>query len=636
MSPPIKSNIWTYFTIDKNDPEKSECKICNKSYSRKGRTTTSLKNHLKSIHPEEFCLFQSANKEKELRKQNDEGGTIVTPLQQAKKQLSLEEVLQKEKKWDTNNPNSKKIDKLIGEMIALQNLPFNFVEGLGFRRLIQELAPKYNFRGRNFFTDFVCNELYTKLAGRVKELIEEYDYMSFTTDIWTDPSSGVSLLSLTCHGVSENFERSSIVLKCETFDDRHTGDIIAEKFNTMLAEWNILNEKVHCMIRDEGSNMKRGMRLALLNDLDCTVHKLQIVIRHGLRSQESLEDVKQKCKKITTHFNHSTIAQKQLEKIQDRLNQPHLKVFQDCVTRWNSTYYMFERFLKIKDALSLYANDNNIDSILPEEWKIIECCLEVLKPFEEATREMSSSQALISSVIPIIQMLLKKLDDYLIKPRESDAIRLAVSNLKSQFSAKFSSLEDNNLYAISTYLDPRYKYKFFKPVTEEKIKDEIMKMVNNPVVTDSNMSPAEKIKRMKMGDSLVPEPGTSSTGKKTCLTRDLAMMLVSSSEDEGEGEPDTSSPDALLRKELVMYRSKKRLDLDENPLNWWKVNRCEFKILSKIACRYLSPPPASVPSEQLFSGAGLIYNPLRNRLEAEKAAILLFIKYNSPIFKFNY
>ncbi|GBP89911.1 hypothetical protein EVAR_63574_1 [Eumeta japonica] len=118
MSPPIKSSIWTYFTIDKNDPEMSECKICNKSDSRKRRTTTSLKNHQKSMHPEEFCLFQSANKEKELKEKNDETGAIVTPLQQAKKQRSLEEVLQKEKKCDTNNPNSKKINKLIGEMIA--------------------------------------------------------------------------------------------------------------------------------------------------------------------------------------------------------------------------------------------------------------------------------------------------------------------------------------------------------------------------------------------------------------------------------------------------------------------------------------------------------------------------------------
>ncbi|KAL3275042.1 hypothetical protein HHI36_019814, partial [Cryptolaemus montrouzieri] len=99
-------------------------------------------------------------------------------------------------------------------------------------------------------------------------------------------------------------------------------------------------------------------------------------------------------------------------------------------------------------------------------------------------------------------------------PLEIDAIRLAVPNLKSQFLAKFSSLEENNLYAISRYLDSRYKHNFFKPVTEEKLKDEIIEMVNHSVVTDSHMSPMEK-KLKGMGDSLDPEPGKSSTGKKT-------------------------------------------------------------------------------------------------------------------------
>ena len=381
---------------------------------------------------------------------------IVTPLQEAKKQLSLKEVFLNEKKWDTNNFNSKKIDKLIGEMIALQNLPFNFVEGLGFRRLIQELAPRYNFRGRNFFTDFVCKELYCRVAEKVKELIEKFDYMSFTTDIWSDPSSGASLLSLTCHGMAENFDRSFIILKCETFDDRHTGDIIAEKFDTMLREWNIKKEQVHCIIRDEGSNMKRAMRLAAFQDMDCTIHKMQLAIRSCLNSQEKIKIVKQKCKTISTHFNHSTIAQKQLQKIQDRLDQPHLKVFQDCITRWNSTFYMFERFFKVKDALSLYINDSEINPILPEEWKIIECCLELLQPFEEATRELSNSHALISSVIPIIQMLEKKLDDYLTRPHDFDPIRLAITTLKTELSSKFSTLlKNNNLYVIATYLDPR-------------------------------------------------------------------------------------------------------------------------------------------------------------------------------------
>lgn len=86
---------------------------------------------------------------------------IATPLQVAKKQLSLEEVLMREKKWDVNNLNSRKIDKLIGEMIALQNLPFHFVEGLGFRRLIQELAPIYIISGDAIFLMILYARNYT-------------------------------------------------------------------------------------------------------------------------------------------------------------------------------------------------------------------------------------------------------------------------------------------------------------------------------------------------------------------------------------------------------------------------------------------------------------------------------------------
>lgn len=43
------------------------------------------------------------------------------------------------------------------------------------------------------------------------------------------------------------------------------------------------------------------------------------------------------------------------------------------------------------------------------------------------------------------------------------------------------------------------------------------------------------------------------------------------------------------------------------------VENIEVKILSRFACRYLSPPPASVTRKQLFSGAVLIYDQFRNR-----------------------
>lgn len=50
-----------------------------------------------------------------------------------------------------------------------------------------------------------------------------------------------------------------------------------------------------------------------------------------------------------------------------------------------------------------------------------------------------------------------------------------------------------------------------------------------------------------------------------------------------------------------------------------------------LLLKYLSPPPGSVPSEKLFSAAGLIYDPLRNRLYGVKATKLLFVKNNLPL-----
>lgn len=41
------------------------------------------------------------------------------------------------------------IDKLIGKIIAVQDLPFHLVEGIGFRRIKQKIMPKYNFKGCN-------------------------------------------------------------------------------------------------------------------------------------------------------------------------------------------------------------------------------------------------------------------------------------------------------------------------------------------------------------------------------------------------------------------------------------------------------------------------------------------------------
>ncbi|KAF2881125.1 hypothetical protein ILUMI_25036 [Ignelater luminosus] len=92
----------------------------------------------------------------------------------------------------------------------------------------------------------------------------------------------------------------------------------------------------------------------------------------------------------------------------------------------------------------------------------------------------------------------------------------------------------------------------------------------------------------------------------------------------------------LIRKTITEYSAEKRVAYDIDPLTWWKVNKERYGLLFPMVRHYLVTPPTSVPSECIFSGAGLLYTPHRNRLEGEKASKLLFLKFNIPLLKFNY
>lgn len=241
--------------------------------------------------------------------------------------------------WDTAHPKSKRFDDLIGEMIAVQNLPFSFVEGIGFRRLMQAALPNYQLRGRQFFTEHICEKIYSEMSRKIRQLLKQFSKLSFTTDIWSEPSANVSLLSLTAHGITEDFNRMQIILKSCTLHGHHTGDTIHDHFKMMMLEWNIQEEQLHCFVRDGGSNMVKAMHLANMTDVNCAVHKLQLCVRSALESRE-VKDLIAKCKKISGHFNHSQVAQDELMKIQTKqLNQPALRVIQDCVTR--SVVFLF-------------------------------------------------------------------------------------------------------------------------------------------------------------------------------------------------------------------------------------------------------------------------------------------------------
>lgn len=324
---PKSSGVWKHF-IEINDV-KAKCKICDKTYSKKGRTTSALLLHLRAVHKEEFLKLQS-EKSRPLKNK-----TISNKSHEAS-QLTLQKTVEKKTPWPSTHHKAIEIDKLIAEMIALHDLPFLFVEALGFKKLIAKAWPSYHLRGRDYFTKFLCDELYGRMAAKMKKILEDFEYVSFTTDIWSDPSSSVSLLSLTAHSLTRDMEYKTIILKCETITGSHTGNLILEKINLILDEWN-LQDKVHCFVHDRGSNIVCAMNSTKFDHVNCAVHQLQLCIKSVVLSNEKISTTIDKAKKTVGHFNHSVLAQDKLKKIQEEtLGKPYLHVIQDCPTRYCS------------------------------------------------------------------------------------------------------------------------------------------------------------------------------------------------------------------------------------------------------------------------------------------------------------
>lgn len=541
------------------------------------------------------------------------------------KQKSVMELFQKKTTWDKTSERSQALDKKIAEMIVLDDLPFSHVDDLGFRRVINEAVPRYDLRHRKFFTEKICTEIHpaveTVVQSHISKLIH-HSKLSFTTDAWSDNKSGVSLLSLTCHGIDDNFERRHFVLNAEPLTERHTSEYLSSVFNSMLEKWHIKQKDVHCVMRDAGANIKKALLLSDVTNLDCFAHQLQLVVKEGVTAQKCVADLLVKCRAIATHFNHSSAAQAELEKIQIRLNLHKLSVVQDVPTRWNSSLHMLERTREINEAICVYASSHaKVKGLKAADSELLSCCIDILKPFDEITKNISSADSSIADVIPFVKTIKVMLNN--IDAQEAGVLKTMKTKLLSEIDRRFESYQNNDTYAIATLLDPRYKSKFFDSHITHKVKISLAQQCQELEEADNNSPPRKKQKSKDASDAVEQSYKSVSTS--------MNILLASSSDEESGMEVESE-----IQQMLDDYLKIKRLDSKEDPLKWWKENCRKFPKLSVFARAYLSCPSSSVASERLFSGAGMIYDEKRCSLDPKKAQQLLFLKYNLPIIDFKY
>ena len=127
------SPVWEFFEVSAADDSRANCKICKLSISRgkssstalgsKSYNTSNLRKHLEHTHKQQW--------EKILHDEKNRTSTSSPARPVLQGQMTLERTIEVKKPWEFDDARSRRIHKVIAEMIALDHQPFNIVNNEG-------------------------------------------------------------------------------------------------------------------------------------------------------------------------------------------------------------------------------------------------------------------------------------------------------------------------------------------------------------------------------------------------------------------------------------------------------------------------------------------------------------------------
>ena len=252
---------------------------------------------------------------------------------------------------------------------------------------------------------------------------------------------------------------------------------------------------------------------------------------------------------------------------------------------------------------------------MKHQWELMDKLVALLEPFEEITRQISSEDATLADVIPVVtalQMTLERHDN-------DSGVQTMKSVLLSDIKNRFTDMYDQLLFVVATVVDPRYKLKFFSDAQQHSVTQllitEVRRIATPATDTDSNSELPPATKR----------PRVEAASKLSVVMQEIVSHGLQTG---GAQSNQTAAVSDKAEEQVRLYLVQPNIPLSESPTVWWRDNSRLYPQVSRVARRFLSAPATSVPSERLFSAAGHVYSDRRNRLLLEPAEMLLFVREN--------
>lgn len=471
-----RSEIWNCFSVV--NEHFAKCNFCSGSFSYKGGSTANLSRHLKRKHPttvvalsergttegatdvETYLMEPSTSTPGNVSTSKSVESTVVS-ASGSKQRNTFQTTLVNFTKRPLPLQTTRQLDEQLIIMIAAEYQTLSIVEDKEFRKFVLMLNPNYALPSRKTVSNVLLPQLYTKLSGTVKQLLSTAEHLSVTSDGWTSINNQ-SFQSLTVHFINDKNELTSLLLGCCHSEERHTAEMLSTNIRQELTKWEV-SQKVCAAVTDNAANITAAIRILNWRHIPCFAHSLNLIVQKGLHE---INESRNKAKSVVEFFKRSPTAMAKLENLQKQMDIPILKLKQDIITRWNSTFEMLDRIIKIKEPLlSAIAVTNCNANLTLEDFKIFSWCCNILKPFKDITEELSSEKGVtISKVILFSRILINKISK--IKSTWDNENPPEVYNLcevlLNELQKRFQDVEDNVVCSEATFLDPRFKKHGFR------------------------------------------------------------------------------------------------------------------------------------------------------------------------------
>lgn len=468
--------------------------------------------------------------------------------------------------------------------IIMEQLEYTILDSEHFKKMIKSCGGQIPKIDRKALSQSIIDHV-EPLSNVIKKVLSTCVSCSLTFDLWTNKSFTKSYAAVTCHFVDENMKMRNFLLEFTYVPYPHTGLVIADTIEEIITRYSI-KEKLLSITTDNASNnilafdqlkVRNGVAAEFKFEtfhLRCLSHILHLAVGDAIRS---MKDLVTGVRNLVDSIKGSPKRTQTFEDIQKML-QPNirpLKLVADVSTRWNSTYLMLRRVLKLKEPISkALLNMPDLRNI-EIDWEQLEEILDFLKPMHDMTVKFSEqNQNPISLIAPILPHLSQEMS-------KSAYTNKDIKKAADDFLKKIS-LYDGKLYnditEMAAILDPRIKSSFLQVSSS----------------LDAKIDASNKISKHL---TITGESSSRSTRDGTSIFEKIYRSK------------DTNEIERYLSDSLELGETK--------VLDYWRANEKNYPGLFKLARIVFCAQATSVASERSFSSASEIDTAKRNKLSEE-------------------